>query len=531
MFMNKVKLITALVVLTVSTSLTGCNKGSADFNDPNVLNICMPDLGYGTDWLYSVADGFTAKTGHRVRVEVTTTESGYVTSLWAGKAKHDIYILREQTYALVMNNQSNYSGYTPVIARYDDIYNSEIPGEGITFKEKMIDAYENYNRLNAEEDGLEHYYAVQWCDSVQGIVKNLDVWNAHGWKNPNTTDELIALCDQIKSDNSYPFIWCSADSYWWNLANIWVTQYEGMDGMFGEHGFWRAYDTDGNQYVPELWLRNGLQYALQTLDTLVKDANGYQHPYSESVDFTTAQGYFLIPNYNIAMMVNGDWLYKEMSKNYSNARIEMIKSPVISKIIDHPDCEGTIANDAELSALIKAIDAGSTSLTGEGYDVSQNAFNKISEARHMYTCGSNANHIMISPAYSDSLEVVKEFMLYYASEEGIAKFATGSGGFLPPFEASDAAIAASNSVANDFVKGTIAIKHQSEVAPWPVYYSLLFTLGGLSVYPVIETGYSRPEHIFAQSGSSYMTGDELFYLNYNNARDHWTEYLRKAGLL
>ena len=527
------KIILLTTVFTALTCLVGCRSAEREekLNDPSILNICMPDLGYGTDWMYSVADGFTAKTGHRVNIEVTTTESGYVTSMRAGEAKHDIYVLREQTFSLVTNNQSNYSGYDCILAEYDDLYNTEIEGEGILFKNKMKEVYERYNRIYNPIDGKQHYYAVQWCDSTFGIVKNLKVWKDKGWNTPNTTNELIALCNQIKSGGAIPFIWSMQDSYWWSCANIWMTQYEGVEAMYGEHGFWNGYDEDGNQYVPEMWLRVSLEYTLKTLDTIIKDDNGFQHPYSETVDFTTAQGYFLLEKNKIAMMPNGDWLYKEMSKNYSSAQVEMMKTPILSEIINHPDCEGTIENDAELSALIKAIDAGSTALVGEGYSVSQSAYNKIKAARDMYTCGSNINHIMISPVNSDSLDIVKEFYLYMASEEGLTKFASGSGGFTPAFKISDAVRQASNQVANDFVKGTEAIKAGGTVAPWPMYTSILFTMGGLSVYPTIETGYRFPELIFAQSGSSYMTGEELFVLNYTKAKSLWNTYLKKAGII
>ena len=156
---------------TLCVGITGCNKNNASLSDPTVLNITMPDLGYGTEWLKSVADGFTAKTGTKVSIAVTPTERDYVTSMRAGTAKYDIYVMRANTYDLVASNAANYSGYECILADLDDVYNSEVE-DGVLFKDKMKDVYETYNRVDAKGDGNYHYYAVQWCDSVFSLVRN-----------------------------------------------------------------------------------------------------------------------------------------------------------------------------------------------------------------------------------------------------------------------------------------------------------------------------------------------------------------------
>ena len=532
---NVKKLLVSTLALTMacSTTLTSCGGNeNKDLGDPTVLNIVMPDLGYGTDWLKALAAEFTAKTGTKVNVDVTPTESSYVTELRAGTAKYDIYLLRENTFNLVTNNTANYSGYDCILAQIDDVYNSNVMGENVKFKDKMKDTYESYNRIYPTYGSDEyHYYAVQWCDTVFSLVRNLDVWKSN-WVVPNTTDELLALSAQMKSEGYYPFIWSSQASYWWSVANLWVTQYQGYEDMYGDYGFWNCYEegaTEDSTISPEMWIRDGIYYGLDVLDNLVKASNGYQHPLSTTVDFTTAQGYFLTPSQKIAMMANGDWLYKEMSKNYSSANIEMIATPVVSAIINHPACEGTIENDAELSALIKAIDTGSTALSGEGYEVSQSAFDKVEEARHMYTPATNMNHVMVSPSYSDSLDIVKQFYLYLASDDGLSTFASSSGGFQLCFDTSERVKQASLSTANSFVKSSLKLKETSASCAWPVYTSRLFSVGGMAINPVIETGYQFPELIFALDGSGYMSANDLYLLNYENAKAKWSVYLETAG--
>ena len=529
------KLLVSTLVLTMACSATfaGCNKENPDLTDPGVLNIVMPDLGYGTDWMKSLGAAFTAKTGTKVNVEVTPTEGSYVTEMRAGTAKYDIYLLRDNTFNLVTNNTANYSGYDCILANLDDVYDSNVMGENVKFKDKMKDSFEAYNRIYATYGSDEyHYYAVQWCDSVYSLIRNLDVWKSN-WAVPNTTDELLTLSAQMKGEGYYPFIWSSQATYWWQAANLWVTQYQGYEDMYGKYGFWNGYAegaTEGSEISPDMWMRDGIYYCLDVLDNLMKNSNGYQHPLSTTVDFTTAQGYFLTPSQKIAMMVNGDWLYKEMSKNYSNANIEMFAMPVVSAIRNHPDCEGTIENDAELSALIKAIDNGSTALSGEGYEVSQKAFDKVYEARHMYTPATQMNHIMVSPSYSDSLDIVKQFYLFLASDEGLSTYSSSSGGFQLFFDASETVKQASLSTANSFVKSILKVKENNMSCPWPMYTSRLFTVGGMPDNPTIETGYKHAELIFALDGTGYMNANDLYLLNYENAKSKWSVYTQNAGM-
>ena len=550
---KKILTTTLASVLALSTvcSLTACggNQDDPDLNDPSVLNIVMPDLGYGTDWMMAVAQGFTAKTGTKVNVDVTPNEANYTTSMYAGTAKYDIYVARVNPYSLVTNNQSNVSGYDCILAELDDVYSATLDGENITVKDKMKDVYEASNRVYPQVNSdTYHYYSMNWCDSSFSLVRNMDVWQ-DAWKVPNTTKELLTLSETIKNydgnsdgkaDGYVPYIWSSQASYWWSAANIWVTQYQGLEDMYGMQtgkGFWRGYNEEGEANKPDMWQRIGMKYAFQVLDELVKPANEYQHEYSTTVDFTSAQGYFMTPANNIAMMANGDWLYKEMSKNYPTAKLDMMKMPVISEIIKHEKCS-SIKDDAELSALIKAIDAvvdnggdkSGVALSGEGYAVEQDALDKVFEARTMYTCGANANHVMVTPSYSDTLTQAKAFYKYLASEEGLELFTRSSGGFTLGFEISDKVRTASNEVANDFVKSSEKMKQGSEVAPWPVYLSRLFSVGGMPLYGVIELSYQVPELIFSQDGAEYKTGTELYDWNWAHAESKWSQWLSAAGL-
>ena len=183
----------SMLICCSALLLGGCNKSNQDLGNPDVLNIVMPDLGYGTDGMKALAAAFTEKTGIKTNVDVPPTDSGYNSAIRSGAAPYDIYLTRDNTYSLVTANAANYSGEDVVIACLDDVYEAEVADEGVTFKDKMKDMYEVYNRVDAKGNGENHYYAVQWCDSIFSFVRNLDVWDSN-WGTPNTTDKLLDVC-------------------------------------------------------------------------------------------------------------------------------------------------------------------------------------------------------------------------------------------------------------------------------------------------------------------------------------------------
>lgn len=492
--------------------------------DSSVLNIMVPDSYYSDSYIRWVAKAFTAKTGIQTNVKSTPTEKEYKKAFLEKTAEYDIYIMETDVYSL-LDGES-------LLASYDDVYNAQVPGESVLFKDKMKDEYERYSRVY-DKDGGAHYYSVPAHDSITSFVIQQDVWQDE-WEIPVTTDELLSLAQTIKdTEGGYtPFIYSSQASYWWDVASLWVTQYQGLDDMYGEKGFWAGYDEKGNRYVAEMWQRQGFLEALTVLDELVKDENGYQHELSEKIDYTTADGYFMQPENKIAMMPNGDWIYNLfLFTGFPDANWEMIATPVVSAIRNHPDCEGTIGSDMELSALIKAIDQGSTALTGDGYLVSQKAFDKVFQARNIYSSGSwIKDYAIVSPAWTDAKKLVNAFLLYLASEEGQIKYVEGSGGYAHCFERTDGVIDAIQNRANEFRLSVEKVRQNKIFAPWGTNnQSALFTLLEMPISPVIGLGYERPELIFA-SDEGYKNAETVYLENYQNALEMWEQILSASTL-
>ena len=137
-------------------------------------------------------------------------------------------------------------------------------------------------------------------------------------------------------------------------------------------------------------------------------------------------------------MANGDWFDNEMrsfcegleeAQGYCDT-VKLMKTPVISSIIDNTD---TIADDAELSALITAIDAGETALQGEGYDVSQDDFNTVLAARvTVYSIGPGHNAVV--PKTAVGKQVAYDFLRYMATDKANRIYIEATGGASLPFD-------------------------------------------------------------------------------------------------
>ena len=52
---------------------------------------------------------------------------------------------------------------------------------------------------------VEGNYAVPYVANAAGILYNRDMFEEHGWQIPNTWQELLDLCEQIKADGEQPF--------------------------------------------------------------------------------------------------------------------------------------------------------------------------------------------------------------------------------------------------------------------------------------------------------------------------------------
>ena len=165
-----------------------------------------------------------------------------------------------------------------------------------------------------------------------------------GYEIPNTTDELIRFCNEIKAEGVYPFSISTSISYWDYLHWVWWAQYAGYDNYIDYYwGYYQKEQPDGTTVRTlaengEVLGMPGRLESVKVAENLLKKENGYMHKYADSMTWQEAQIAFVGQGYagqdmtESAMMVNGQWLENEV-QSYLLTKpqdLVMIKTPVIS---------------------------------------------------------------------------------------------------------------------------------------------------------------------------------------------------------
>lgn len=416
----------ALVVFAM-LSMVACGQNSVDPN-PGAsikLKIVAADFGYGTNWLKAIAQAYMAKNRDvSITVYNTPIPNQVVSQIEGGLDTYDIFF--------GTSGHMGYLGKKGIIVNLDDVYASTPDGD-LTVEEKL-----GTLAVMMEDEG--HYYSMPYVSSALSIVVNTDTMRALYGDNytlPNTTDEFLTLGQDIKNKGAYAFI--DSAGYTDHLIQTWWAQYD----IQAYRNYWNGtYTENGETKVAlngESLNQPGKLAALQLAETLLHPKYGYNHPYANMMEFQEAQlaflgqGYSGLDNKLVAFMPNGAWLENEMEPILAAypANFEMFRVPVISAIIDVlPD--KSVSNDAELSALITAIDAGSTALSGTGYEVTQNDFDYVKDARFSTAQNSTA-HTAAIVSTCKNIDAAKDFMTFLATNEASAIAARELKGITLPY--------------------------------------------------------------------------------------------------
>lgn len=560
------KLLSILLAITViytCLGLFGCQKKPA--NDANTIEVQIYDRGYGTDGIKAVAEKFMEK-NNDIKIHFSpVTDNTLGTDIYTGadSTSIDVYFYGGDNFFNLINKGAvtlegvQYDNYFEPLT---EVYNAIPEGETRPIKEKMYDGYEEfYNMKDGVKWKEDTYYCSPWVGGLTSIVYNSKMFTEHRWPIPTTTEELVEVCRLInnteftstnknsvgKKINVVPFSYCLEATYWREVYMTWWAQY---DGIIKFENFFKGQNENG-EYTSTIAASDGRRYMFNVIDQLLgtykienneviarEQSEIFCDPNLCSRSYIDTQYIFLSAesarvNDNGAttsvMMPNGDWLENEMYNNFStqieNGEVEfkMMKIPVVSEIINHPDC-ATIADDSELRALIKAIDNGSTKLNGTGYDVDQKAFDKIKEARGL-TLGSNRYTVYV-PAFSNAKDAVKEFLIYLYSDEGLKINAQVTRGQDMPFEF-------------DFKNlDGISKFHQSK---FDIYDSTTNFVFNSDKYAVNYRGRLYPFMVYhpvenklnVSSGNDYVGPYKIFQENYKEVDRLWKNIMSDAGIV
>lgn len=497
-----------LSLLSVASCFTGvaCSLGGGggltDEQKKGALVIEYYKAGYGADWITNISAEYKKRTGQEVVLLPRSGQAGLdsmANSLRSGVADTDIYFAAGPSFEDVYRGKvvANGTTYDSWFADLTDLYNSEIEGEGVKVKDKMLDYFENYFKMDKHGKYYDDkYYFFPYVTGALGFVVNLDVWNtvASGKEFPRTTDELLELCEDVKSKTA-PFIYSLSDEYWTASLPLFMNQYEGNESM---DKFYQGYGPDQSRYDQNMVAYTGYLRALEFFDDLLDPESGYMHKDSKSFTFMQMQGSFL--QGAALFTVNGDWLEREMITNYPKANIAMIKTPVLSAVADKCSFKDSADRDAILRNIIDYVDGKATAKPAGCDDAD---IEIVREARGIeYVTGTSDTAYI--PSYSNQISSAKDFLRFMASDEGMLIFRNGTNGCELPFTYTDASKAV-NANATVFRKSINDMLKVSQ-ARFINSKDRIYSIGGIKVQ-LYNNSFGRFVKAFTSGGK---TADQYF---------------------
>ncbi len=534
-----------LIAILLSMSSFACvGPGKGEQFSKDALNIRVFDGGYSISWINKIARAFTQETGIKTVIKSTAGDTGgWESELNNGTSSVDIYFNNNTGFSLVSNEEKN-----TMVADLTDMFNTLVPGESILYKDKMIDTVRNSLNFDYEYDYNTKtyssssqngkYYTTSWANGSLSFAVNMDKWDVSYGEFPNTTDELFALCDKIleqelkksQLNRMYPFTYSKESSYWKFIFETWQDQYLGKDGVDAYNA---GYDKNGEQFTAELLQYDAFKETLKCLQSCLeyktrtyyeKSKVSYTSPDSLTNSFGISQ-LALLKGYGL-MQPNGNWLITEMNSKFKGKlpNIQFKKVPVISSIIDL--CT-TIEDDAELSALISAIDKGETSLKGEGYDVNQEDFDRIYFARRVLVTMGNTHGAYI-PKYSRHLDWAKSFLLFMAKDSSLETYYKETLGSTLPFVYNgDNDYSGVDYTPSGFIQSEREMMKISDVRPCLMGASnklLFFRATGFNPMGMPYEFENKTEtYLSGQTSEDFLDAEQIFNMNYQYAVDNWAK--------
>lgn len=439
--MRKVMTVLLSAVMACSVFLfTGCSP-KINPEDPQKLEIYLYNAGYGYEWCEQILNAFKEEDwvkekypDLKVSFEKDELQTRAQELLTASKKVNHYDIVMGSNIESLLGPDSAAENLT------DSVYNSEVPGENVLFKDKMIKSYLGSAAYNGKgvQDGDKQYYQVNWASGMTGMIYNEDKLNALNFSVPNTTDELVDIMKKVKELNgsnaayteTTSFATYGASAYAAYLYYTWWAQYESSEGYVN---FYNGYDPESDSRSPEVFRQRGLLKSMEVLESFMHRDTGYMWlcPNGQREAYRETQN--RVQQGKALFMANGDWVDNELksfreglqSQNGHADTVKMMRTPVISAIREKTP---SIESDAELSAVVKAVDEGKTSLEG----VDKADFDIVAEARKVvYSVGPGHNAYI--PSFASGKGPAVDFLRYLATDKANEIYIRATGGASLPF--------------------------------------------------------------------------------------------------
>lgn len=342
------KIMTAILGISVVLSATGCGSGTSDAGNQTLdksktqLSLGIYDGGLGQDWARAVATKFEekyadtsfeeGKLGVQVMIYGKNQKANYEPSVLIPNIQNKIATEDVYFTANSMLHQFVNAGIceeiTDVLTEKVYAGGGDLATDGQTKQLSVLDKMDDYF-VESYKWSDNKYYAFPFEDSTFGIVYDADLFEKKNWAVPETMTEFYTLLDKMVKANVTPFTWTGAyEFYYTPITTTIVAQYEGVEGANQNLFYNGTYEgtaiTDENGYL--LANQQGKLEALKFLRQITSDTRYYSKlAFGSSQKHTTAQNEFIMSvmdaangsGNRIAMLLEGEWWENEARSRFN----------------------------------------------------------------------------------------------------------------------------------------------------------------------------------------------------------------------
>ena len=553
------KVIAMLLAATATMSMVAC--GGNDGEGENVCEIKALISGYDVDWLDAAATAFnTAFKDEGYEVKITLKDSSINANqeiLSPKRNTTDLYFENNNINTLIEKSRSVLgSNGGALLEDLSDVLDSkainakgEEEGDIIRNRldEKILGACKYAGTLN----GFDGYYGLPMGKSATGVYVNKKVLEQKGYTLDDflTTDGLLNVVQELAPANPldetafFPVAWSGlkAPGYWDYLAQVLFAQYTGLENY---DNFWDFIPTTGTQedngYT--VYSDQGILEALNVIEEL--ENTDYAVPGTSSMDHIGAQARVFMGN--SLMVVSGDWIYKEMEKDFGQYLNDVvaIKTPVLSAVgvklglcgSEHAEVENQVmescANcESALKSIVKDIDGNTLmneEIAAKHTGVSVEDVQIIRERRGYYL--DQAGISVAIPSYANAKDVAKKFLRFMYSTDGAKIYQQNTHEWLTVKEIEKADTSALSEIDRlIYEKKNLDSSIGLRMDTSNVMRSQNTGMGLSAAYgsPLI---YSNLAYSHSTNGNPSVTAEIAFQAGKRTAKNNWNDWLANAGL-
>ncbi len=444
---RKTMAITLCGIAAVSAAtVSGCGGGNVDNStEDKVCKIQILKSGFDTDWLHAIVAEFNKTYQEEGRKAEIILEDSTLNTMneikRPNKNDTDLYFDSNSIDRIINVSRSVLgSKGGALLEDLTDVYNSKAIGkdgkeQGEKLFERFDDVYTQRLRYNGVMTGYDGVYGMATQGGTTGLFLNTKVLTEKGYTLDDvaTTNGLLSVVDALgpkteaealDKNGFFPVAWAAgnAPGYWEYLFTILFGQYE---GIVSYKNFFDCVPDSGTTVANgyEVYEKRGLYEAMRVCEAL--ENADYAVPGTSSMQHIAAEARVMTGK--SLLTVSGDWIYKEMEKDYGAYLNDVIhlKTPVVSALgvklalcgTTHSvgaNCENC---EAKLKEIVLAVDDGkSVAEIATQTGVAEDKVTQVRDARGFYNA-QMPNVCVFMPSYSNAKTTAKLFLRFMYSDD------------------------------------------------------------------------------------------------------------------